>query len=93
MAQTINTEPGIARTKDGFARLTIEIPKKGAELLTKIAELYGVTVDEKAWEAFKSHINMELETDLGYILGTGQFDTTYCHALISPEAAAQEVTA
>ncbi|GAH80213.1 unnamed protein product, partial [marine sediment metagenome] len=78
------------KTEPGMARLTIDIPEKGAELLTKIAELYGVTVDEKAWEAIKMLINMELETDLGDILGTGQFDTTYCRKHVSPETVAQE---
>ncbi len=86
-------EPGTTRTKDGMARLTIEIPEKGSELLTKIAELYGVTVDEEAWKAIKCYINMELETDLGNMLGTGQFDTTYRRKLVSPEAVSQGVQA
>ncbi len=89
--KSIIKEPGAARTKDGFARLTIEIPEKGLELLTKIAELYGITVSEEAWNAIKVYINGELETELGYLLGIGQFDTIYCRKIVSPEAVAQEV--
>ncbi len=91
MNELINGKPGIARTKDGFARLTIEIPEKGAELLTKIAKLYGITVDDMAWKAIRVYINGELETDLGDILGVGQFNTRYRITLVSPEAVAQEV--
>ncbi len=91
MKESIMREPGTTRTKDGFARLTIEIPEKGLELITKIAELYGITVDEEVWKAVKVYINGELETDLGYILGTGQFDTTHRRKLVSPEAVSQEV--
>lgn len=88
--QSITKEPGTARAEDGMVRLTIEIPEKGAELLTKIAELYGETVSETAWKGLKTKINMELETDLGFILGTDKFDTSYRVVHVSPETVVEE---
>ena len=63
--QLINGEPGIARTK----KVEITMPEGLYDLLEKVSNVWGETVDQYTIKSLVMILGSDLETDLGTCIG------------------------